>query len=181
MTEYRRRNTLRYVGYDYTNAGAYFVTFRVHRGLHLFGEVVNGVMILSPLGRIADQCWVEFAERHTDARVDVHVIMPNHGHVLLWLMGASELADPAAASKTRKFGDAIAGSLSSLMGAYKSAVTQQAVNRGLIAAPPLWQRNFYDHIVRGDQELERIREYIRQNPARWQHGREVGPEEPYER
>ena len=178
MIEYRRRNTLRYVGYDYTNAGAYFVTFRVHRSQHLFGEVVNGVMVLSPLGRIADQCWAEFAERHTDARVDVHVIMPNHGHVLLWVLGPP---DSGAPGKTRKFGDAIAGSLSSLIGAYKSGVTQQALNRGLIAATPLWQRNFYDHIVRGDAELERIREYIRQNPARWQRGREVGPEEPYER
>ena len=180
MTEYRRRNTLRHVGYDYTNAGAYFVTLRAHRGLRVFGEVVNGVMVLNPLGRIADQCWTEFAERHTDAQVDVHVIMPNHAHVLLWIMDTGS-AEPGAVSKTRKFGDAIAGSLSSLVGAYKSAVTQQAAHRGLIPAPPLWQRNFHDHIVRGEQELERIREYIRQNPARWKYGHEVGPEEPYER
>jgi putative transposase len=171
MTEYRRRNTLRYIGYDYTNAGAYFVTIRAHGGLAVFGEVVDGVMVLNPLGRIADQCWTEFAERHADVQVDVHVIMPNHAHVLLWITGGPASADPGAPGRSRKFGDAIAGSLSSLMGAYKSAVSQQAAHRDLISAPALWQRNFYDHIVRGDQELERIREYIRQNPMRWREDR----------
>ena len=171
MTEYRRRNTLRHVAYDYTNAGAYFVTICAHRGLAVFGQVVDGAMVLNPLGHIADQCWAEFAERHTDAQVDAHVIMPNHAHVLLWIKGSVESADPDAPSKPRRFGDAIAGSLSSLVGAYKSAVTQQAAHRGLTPAPPLWQRNFYDHIVRGDQELERIREYIRQNPMRWREDR----------
>ena len=106
MTDYRRRNTLRYVGFDYTNAGAYFITFRVHRSQHIFGEVINGVMVLSPLGRIVDQCWIEFAERHTDAQVDIHVIMPNHAHVLLWIMDTGS-AEPGAVSKTRKFGDAM--------------------------------------------------------------------------
>ena len=106
MTDYRRRNTLRYVGFDYTNTGAYFITFRVHRSQHIFGEVINGVMVLSPLGRIVDQCWIEFAERHTDAQVDIHVIMPNHAHVLLWIMDTGS-AEPGAVSKTRKFGDAM--------------------------------------------------------------------------
>ena len=130
-------------------------------------------MVLNPLGRIADQCWVEFAERHTDAEVDAHVIMPNHAHVLLWITGRPASADLGAPGNPRKFGDAIAGSLSSLVGAYKSAVTQQAIHRGLIPAPPLWQRNFYDHIVRGERNWNAFANTSVRTLPRW-HGARGG-------
>ena len=175
---YRRRNTLRHVGYDYTTPGAYFVTICAYHGRCIFGQIVDQTMVLNPLGTIASDCLADFAKRHAAlVRLDATVIMPNHAHILLWLKADSEQPDAVATGKSRKFGDAVAGSLSTLLGGYKNSVTQKAENRGLIPSPPLWQDNFYDHIVRhnhaSDQVmqsplgLERIRSYIHTNPARW--------------
>ena len=165
---YRRRNTLRAVGYDYTTPGAYFVTICERYGRCVFGQVVDQIMVLNPLGKIAEECIAGLAKRHANLTVDATVIMPNHGHLLLWLKANPEQPAAAASNRQRKFGDAIAGSLSVIIGGYKSSVTQKAQTQGLIPAPPLWQDNFYDHIVRGETDLERIRSYILANPARWQ-------------
>jgi len=165
--DYERRNSLRHPHHDYTQAGAYFVTFCAHNGRSLFGRVEDGIMILNPLGQIADQAWHEFAERHPEVDLDIFIIMPNHGHVVLWIKHDPESIEREIPGKERKFGDAIPGSLSTLIGAYKSTVTQKAKNSGLIPGPPLWQRNFHDHIVRNQEELARIREYIRTNLANW--------------
>ena len=105
---YRRRNTLRHIDYDYTQAGVYFVTICTEHGQALFGQVVNQVMVLNALGEIADQCWNRFAQRHDDVAVDAYVIMPNHVHALLWIENDPSEAMPDSPGKTRKFGDAIA-------------------------------------------------------------------------
>lgn len=164
---YQRRNSLRHPKYDYTNAGAYFVTICAHQGRSLFGQIAEQTMILNRLGQIADIAWREFADRHPETMLDQFVIMPNHVHVLLWLTESSTVDSQQDEEKQRKFGDAIAGSLSTLIGVYKGAVTQKASHEKLIPGPPLWQRNFYDRIVRNESELQRIRNYIETNPARW--------------
>ena len=165
---YRRRNSLRYAGYDYTRAGAYFVTFCAHRGRSIFGWInEEAVMILNPLGQIAHTAWLDFAENHPEIEIDIFIVMPNHVHVLLWILAPTNPADKPPSDKERAFGDAIAGSLSTLIGAYKGGVTQKAKNTGVFAGSPLWQRNFHDHIVRSEEELQRIRKYIRTNPLRW--------------
>ncbi len=165
---YRRRNTLRYAGYDYTMPGAYFVTICERYGRCVFGEIVEQTMVLNPLGKIAENCLTEFANRHPEIALDAVVVMPNHLHLLLWLAPDPEQVDgEPTPPKERRFGDAVANSLSVLIGGYKGSVTQKARNQGLILKSALWQNNFHDHIVRSDQELERIRSYIHANPARW--------------
>lgn len=174
---YRRRNSLRHPKYDYTNTGAYFVTICAHQGRSLFGQVTEQSMILNQLGQIAHAAWHEFADRHPETMLDRFVIMPNHVHVLLWLTQPPTVDNQQVEDKKRKFGDAIAGSLSTLIGVYKGAVTQKAGHQKLIPNPPLWQRNFYDRIVRNDTELQRIRHYIETNPARW-HEDQLHPAAP---
>jgi len=175
---YRRRNSLRHPTYDYTTPGAYFITICAHNGRCIFGQIVDQTMILNPLGQLVADCLADFAERQTAlVRLDASVIMPNHTHLLLWLKADPSHPEAVATGKARKFGDAIAGSLSTLIGSYKNSVTQQAINRGLWPSPPLWQDNFHDHIVRDTHasdrlvenslSLERIRSYIQANPARW--------------
>jgi putative transposase len=165
---YRRRNSLRYTGYDYTQPGAYFVTFCTHGGRCIFGHVDDqGQMIHNSLGQIAHASWADFAENHPEIEIDIFIVMPNHIHVLLWILASANPADKPPPNKVRAFGDAIAGSLSTLIGAYKGGVTQKAKTQKLVAGPTLWHRNFHDHIVRGEEELQRIREYIRTNPQRW--------------
>jgi len=124
-------------------------------------------MMLNPLGQIADAAWDTIRARRSTARLDASIVMPNHIHVLIWLLADPSQPLPERPTKARAFGDAIAGSLSTLIGSYKSSVTQTAKTQGLLPNGPFWQDNFYDPIVRGEQELQHIRDYIHNNPARW--------------
>lgn len=172
----RNRRTIRYKGYNYAAPGAYFVTICTRFGRSIFGHVHNHDMVLNQLGQLASACWQNIPTHHPHVALDAHVVMPNHMHGLLWLhqpeQGAHEtvLGHPQARPGVheRKFGQPIAGSLSTLVGLYKGAVTRQARRQGLW--PPdenLWQGRFWDRIVRNETELQRIRGYIQSNPARW--------------
>ena len=161
----RNRKSIRYDGYDYTSPGSYSITICTHKGKSMFGQIVDSTMILNPLGEIANQCCIDFGEKHPLIRLDIHQIMPNHAHILFTILERATAAP--SEPKARKFGDAIAGSVSSYMGGYKNAVTQRAKNQGLIPGPPLWHGRFWDRIVRNEIEFERHRNYIETNPARW--------------
>jgi REP element-mobilizing transposase RayT len=158
---------MRHSGHDYTQPGAYFVTICVDQGRSAFGQVVDRVMLLNPLGILAQTAWEEFPQRNPDVDVDTYVVMPNHVHVLLWLTQNQESDNRLPSIRSRRFGDDIRGSLSTLIGAYKGSVTRRSHNAGLIPTASLWQRNFYDHVVRSEADAQRIRDYIRNNPVRW--------------
>lgn len=160
-----RPNTMRHVAHDYTAPGAYFVTICVHDRQMLFGQIVDGVMQLNPLGGLAQRCLVEVMRHNPNVRLDVFVVMPNHVHILLWIV--DQTGEPPAAGPQRQFAQPIAGSLSTLIGTYKAEVSRQARRAGLAPAGPLWQRNFWDRIVRDDRELHNVRNYIQTNPQRW--------------
>lgn len=162
----RRPNSMRYDGYDYTWPGAYFVTYCAYHGRSIFGQIVDHEMRLNPLGEIADQYWPELAANHAHVLLDTHVIMPNHGHVLLLFRQDPEVGAASAPVK-REFGKPIARSLSTLVGTYKAEVTRRAERRRLIPSPPIWQGGFWDRIIRDERELQTVRDYIRNNPARW--------------
>ncbi len=164
---YHRRNTLRHVHHDYTHQGAYFITICTHDSDSWFGQVVDTQMQLNPLGQLADDCWRSYSDDHTLIRPDCHVVMPNHMHILFWILAIAALSSASTSAQQRKFGDAIAGSVSTMIGSYKSAVTQKAKNQGLIPRAPMWQDNFHDRIVRNEEELNQIRQYIHNNPAQW--------------
>ncbi|GAB4542868.1 MAG: transposase [Anaerolineales bacterium] len=164
------RRSIRLKGYDYTQAGAYFVTIVTYQRESLFGEVVNGVMNLNSLGEIARREWFKTAELrpYVELYEDEFVVMPNHAHGILWMndgVGAERRSAPTGAADEKPHVDA--GSLGAIVRAYKSAVTY-AINatrqtRGMV----VWQRNYYEHIVRNDADLKRIRDYIANNPLRW--------------
>ena len=165
--DYRRRNSLRHASYNYTTAGAYFITICANRGKSIFGRVINQEMCLNPLGAIATSCWFEFVNRHERVTADAHVIMPNHVHLLFWIGKQTTDVQFDTEPVERRFGCGIANSVSSYVSGYKSAVTQKARQRGLILAPPIWQDNFHDRVVRSNAELQRIRDYIANDPNRW--------------
>ena len=83
----QRRNSLRHPDHDYTRPGAYFITICAHKGVSVFGRIVDKDMLLNPLGKIAHQAWLDLPARHPQIKVDTFVIMPNHVHVLLWILG----------------------------------------------------------------------------------------------
>ncbi len=166
----RRRQSLRLKGYDYTQAGAYFVTIVVQDGSCLFGEVACEEMRLNDAGEMVCRVWEALPLRFPGMELDMFVIMPNHVHGIVVIDTAT--ADPGAGAP----GVAPAG-LGNVIGAYKSLTTVEYA-RGVktMAWPPfrdrLWQRNYYEHVVRNDEALTGIREYIVNNPARWSFDRE---------
>lgn len=158
---------MRHPQFDYTSAGAYFATICVSQRICLFGTISEGVICLNDLGQIASDAWPTLAKHHTDYMLDASVVMPNHVHALLWLRPPDDGLPSIASTHQRSFCGHAAGSLSVLVGAYKSAVTQRARRRRLLSVPVLRERSFYDNIVRNDDVLAQVHEYIRQNPARW--------------
>jgi REP element-mobilizing transposase RayT len=178
------RRSIRLQGYDYAQTGAYFVTICTRNRECLFGKVVDGEMVLNDAGRLVQAVWDGLAGRFPTVESDQFVVMPNHLHGILVLVGAQFIAPKAPGRQTIK-------------GAINRAPTTGQPNQGVINhAPTLgeivrvlkaatarqirltehqdfrWQRNYYEHIIRDEDSLHRIREYIVTNPLRWELDRE---------
>jgi putative transposase len=170
-----RRNSKRLTGYDYTLPGAYFVTIVTHERFCLFGDVINGKMILNPFGKIANDQWIRLSDRFTTSDFSTFVIMPNHVHGLIFLKGAGVdfQNDHAQLSSLRPYPGifVIPGSLGAIMRAYKASVSLRINHLRSPSITPIWQRNYYDHIIRDEHDLENIWKYIEANPQKWEDDR----------
>ena len=172
------RRSIRLPGYDYSSPGVYFVTIDTHRSAPLFGEIIGGAMRLNEWGAIADAEWLRTADLRHEIELDEFIIMPNHMHGIIMINDGETIgAARRIAWKTVPAKNAGAHgraplrrsprSLGSLIAGYKSAVTIKINNARGIPGTKIWQRNYYEHIIRDENELIRIREYIRNNPMRW--------------
>ena len=167
----RHRRSLRLPRYDYSQANAYFLTICATNKEFLFGQIIDGNMNLSKAGQVVEEEWLKTANLRPYVKLDQFIIMPNHFHGILWI--DPEPKGTARRAPTREeFGNPLAGSLPTIMRAFKAAVTNQ-INR-LRGTPNIavWQRNYYEHVIRNDKSLERIREYIINNPYSWELDRE---------
>jgi putative transposase len=159
------RRSLRLDGYDYAQAGAYFVTICTQDRLCLFGDIADGEMQLNDAGRMVRSVWEGLPDRFAAMELDAFVVMPNHVHAIATFVGAG-LALPGengAASSAPTLGD--------MVRAFKS-LSAIRVNRLMLRSGPLWQRNYYEHVIRNERELDKIREYIATNPLKWALDRE---------
>ncbi len=156
------RRSLRLQGYDYRSSGAYFVTICTVEKRPLFGMVREGCVQLNELGQIADNCWKQIERVRSGIAIDAYIVMPNHIHGILHFSTDAALANAPAAAH-----DLAAGSLGVILGQYKSIVTKHSQFLRSPPTRPIWQRNYYDHIIRSTASLEKIRQYIVENPARW--------------
>lgn len=155
-----QRRSLRLPGYDYSRAGAYFVTLCVEKRSALFGEIVGEEMQLNDAGRMVEQAWLELPQHYPGVKVDICQIMPDHFHGIVWL----EIMDCE---------EAPALSLNDVIHRFKSFTThlyiEGVANEGWPQFPGrLWQRSYFDHVIRNDQDLEDTRKYIVHNPLKWQ-------------
>jgi len=163
----RHRRSIRLHGYDYTQVGAYFVTVVTKNRACLFGEVVDGGVRLSSFGEITCACWRAIPEHFSNVMPDEFVVMPNHLHGIIFINVGARHAVPLP-GLSKRFGKPLAGSLPIIVGSFKAAVTKQINQLRLNTGAPVWQRNYYEHIVRSENELIRIREYIANNPLQWE-------------
>jgi len=173
MSKMRNRRSIRLPEYDYSQPGAYFVTVCTQERGPLFGEVVDGAMRLNEAGRTAQACWEEIPTHFRGITVDAFVVMPNHIHGIVIITDRRGTACRAPTGMER-FGEPVAGSLPTIMRSFKSAVTKRVNELRGTPGVRLWQRNFYERVIRGEEELKRARQYILDNPLRWH----LDPENP---
>ena len=160
------RRSIRLPDYDYTQAGAYFVTMVVRDRSCLFGEIANGEVQLNETGMLVVDTWEWLATQYAYVTLDEYVVMPNHLHGIIVIdtrRGGSRTA-PTMPSKRKPLGR--------LVGAFKTVMTKQFNRAHGTKGRPIWQRNYYEHIIRDGNELARIRKYILDNPAQWAFDRE---------
>ncbi len=170
--------TLRLNGFDYTQAGYYFVTIVVKERECLLGEIVGEIMKLSDMGRIVAASWEWLGEQYSYVKLDEYIVMPNHVHGIIVIRdagngviashrrGDSRIA-PTPPSQVQK-----RKSLGRLVGAVKTVSAREVNLRRGTPGQPLWQRNYYEHVIRNEKSLAQIRQYIRDNPAKWASDRE---------
>lgn len=161
--EIHHRKTIRLKSYDYSQAGAYFITICTKQKQCIFGDIKNGEMRFNALGSIADKYWQEIPEHFPNVALDTYTIMPNHLHGILWIIESSQRDN-----KNRKFGDIVIGSISSIVRFYKAIVTKKinkiCNTKGLSV---VWQGRYYEQIIRDEKALVNIRSYIINNPLNW--------------
>ena len=181
--EKHHRRSIRLSGYDYSQAGAYFVTICTQNRQCLFGEIVDGEMRLNNAGQMVQLVWAELAQHYAGVDIDGFVVMPNHIHgiVILTSVGAGPGACPAKGRpqgvKGQPQGVAPTMSLPDVVHRFKSLTTAR-YRRGVMErgwpgfCSRLWQHNYYEHVIRAGDELDRIRRYIEDNPRMWEMDRE---------
>jgi putative transposase len=177
------RRSIRLQNYDYTQAGAYYLTICTAARMSLFGRIVDGVMQLNDYGRVVEEEWLQTGNLRANVDLDAFIVMPNHFHAVLLIvdmppqrinetdqgMSAPCPYDLQTPTNKRQFGKPIAGSLPTIVGAFKSAVARKITRTLGISSHSIWQRNYHEHIIRNRTELDRIREYIEYNRVNWEH------------
>ena len=169
------RSSIRLRGWDYRSAGAYFVTVVVHHRVCLFGEIINDRTRLNEFGQIVEQEWIHTGELRTNVILDEYVIMPNHFHGILIIhddavgpgrpVGATRRVAPTVTAEHPK--GPPSGSLGAIVGQFKSICTKRINRVRQTPGAAVWQRNYYERILRNNRELNAVRRYIHHNPINW--------------
>ena len=165
----RGRRSLRLTGYAYTGTGAYFVTICTQDKECLFGQIVGGKMRPNVYGHVVKACWFAIPRHSRNAACDAFVVMPNHMHGVIVLAGVNAVGAQHVAPLRKGGGQS--GSLGAIVRSFKGAVSKRINRRRGTPGAPVWQRNYYEHVIRSEDELQ-IRRYIEGNPLRWSLDRE---------
>lgn len=162
------RRSIRLADYDYAANGAYFITICTAGRECILGDVVDGAVTLSALGAIVQDEWQRSASVRSELTLDAFVVMPNHVHGIVMLettdvdanVGTHGVRPAASLGRTR-------GSVGSMIAGFKSAATRRINDARNTTGARVWQRNYYERIIRNEAEQARIREYIATNPQHW--------------
>jgi putative transposase len=169
--ELPNRRSVRLKHFDYRSSMAYFVTICTRDKQCIFGEIIDGTMTKNSLGEIVEAEWLRTGELRPYVELDAAVVMPNHFHGIVMLIGANE-GTARHAPTERAFAQSVSQSLATVVGSFKSAVSKRINKLRGTPGAVVWQRNFYEHVVRNEHDLQQVREYIVSNPAKWALDRE---------
>ena len=163
------RRSSRLPRHDYSSPLMCFVTVCARNMECVFGSVgSDGKVTLSEWGHVVEACWLAIPEHCPGSALDQWVTMPNHLHGIVTTEALTESRPSEARAPFRR-------SLGVMIGSFKSAVTKRIRETGARPDEVVWQRNYYEHIIRDADDLRRIRRYIAENPIRWRDGRTPRP------
>ncbi|HLO14385.1 MAG TPA: hypothetical protein VK206_06130 [Anaerolineales bacterium] len=175
------RHSIRLPNYDYSQPGSYYVTIVAWHRESLFGEVVAGEMKLNRFGLVSKGQWERLPKRFPNIELGAFVIMPNHMHgiiVITYGRGTagnfSDFGDQLSrrAPTHEQFQKPVKGSVPTIIRSYKSAVSYRInLIRGSRDVP-VWQRNYYEHVIRNEKDLQNKTDYIEANPMLWNQDEE---------
>jgi REP element-mobilizing transposase RayT len=175
------RKSVRLPFYDYSRHGGYFITICAFDGLCLFGEINDGKVTLNKTGKIIQSEWLQTEQIRKNVKVDLFVVMPNHFHGIVIIRDAeaprlendyTKRATHRVAPTQERQAKIITGSISAIIGQFKPTVTKRVRSELKLGSHSVWQRGFYEHVIRNEKELNRVRQYILGNPAKWSLDRE---------
>ncbi len=178
MNTLPKRRTVRLYGYDYSQEGLYFVTVCCQDKICRFGKVENGEMVLNRMGEIAKECWLEIPRHYQNVVLHEFVIMPNHIHGIIEIdtnvgveyfrpdidapnnMDESENTRVENIRPLQQRPNCESGTIGAIIRGFKIGVTKQI-------GYSIWQRNYYEHIIRNTESHQKITDYILTNPSNW--------------
>jgi putative transposase len=153
--EIHHRSSIRLKEFNYSSSGSYFVTFVIKDRFPLLGEIIDARVKLNQFGNLVLNEWIRLPQRFPGIEIDEVVVMPNHFHGIITLTDSKP--------------DWI---LAVIIGSFKSSTSRLINTFRKSRGNPVWQRNYYEHIIRNEEDLNRIREYIRNNPINWMQDEE---------
>lgn len=180
--ELHHRRSIRLKNFDYSKPGAYFITICTKNRERLFGDVVDGKMVLNDGGKAAERCWMEIPLHYPNVVPDEFVIMPDHVHGIIVINEQSPNHGEQLVSavvqhfeplpknlqpKQNKYQKIIPRSIGSMIRGYKIGVTKWFRQNTDIFI--VWQRNYHEQIIHTKTELQKIRNYIIENPLKWKN------------
>jgi REP element-mobilizing transposase RayT len=154
--------------FDYAQPGAYFLTICAFERNSLFGRVRGDAVELSEIGRVVNAAWRELPRRFAHVQLDAYVIMPNHLHGIL-LLRRRESRDRARSEAYQK---PVRGSLPTIVRSFKATASGRIKEAGIQLPHPVWQRNYFERVLRTGKEVMAATRYILENPARWRFDHE---------
>ena len=188
-----QRKSIRLSEYDYSFPNWYYITICTHERRSLFGNINNGKMILNKLGNIVDDEWIKTKELRKNVDLDYYTIMPNHLHGIIIIeqsiedVGATRRIEPTDLQSrgelnspttdnsgriqyapTKNNFKSPSHSLGAIVRGFKSSVTKRLRELRGNSELKIWQRNYYEHIIRNEIDLQNIRQYITLNPLKWE-------------
>ncbi|WP_395946637.1 transposase [Caedibacter taeniospiralis] len=173
------RHTIRLKGYDYSQKGAYFVTICTQDKACIFGEIIDDKMVLNEIGKIVHNEWLNTSKIRSNIICDVFIVMPNHIHGIIVInesygsvqFGRMQSDGRMQYAPTEDMLQVKLQSPSQTIGAivrgFKASVTKQINELQQTRGQTIWQRNYYEHVIRDADDYNRVYEYIENNPQRW--------------
>lgn len=181
------RRSIRLKGYDYSKTGLYFITLCVEDKQHLFGDIIDAKMILNQLGQIANDEWINTSDIRDNISLHEFIIMPNHFHCIIEInfkKGENDQSIGALKSPSQTIGSIIRGYKIATTKKIKDFLKEENIRTGELQFAPIsqsisselqfaptnskiWQRNYYENIIRDEKAYQNISNYIKNNPAKW--------------